>query len=107
MACRSSRSSTTTCRSGRARRRASGTSMHLEELFKEVPANKVILGIGNYAYDWTKGDLNAATLTYQGAVVQAKESKDSRDPSIARVKIDPKSLNPYYRYFDDADKEHI
>lgn len=83
------------------------TKARLAELFKEVPANKVILGLGSYAYDWPKGSDSAVTLSYQSAVVQAKESQDSKDPSVARVDIDPKTLNPRYRYFDDDGKEHV
>jgi len=83
------------------------TRNRLAEMFRQVPANKVILGLGSYAYDWPKGSDSAASLSYQTAVVQAKESQDPKDPSVARVEIDPKTLNPFYRYFDDDGKPHV
>jgi cellulose synthase/poly-beta-1,6-N-acetylglucosamine synthase-like glycosyltransferase/peptidoglycan/xylan/chitin deacetylase (PgdA/CDA1 family)/spore germination protein YaaH len=84
----------------------SWTQQQLAKVFKNVPAGKVVLCLGNYAYDWKKGDTAAVTMTYQGAVIQAKESTDPKDPNIAKIQIDPKSLNPFYSYFDDSDKEH-
>ncbi len=83
------------------------TKNHIDALFKQVPPGKVILGFGNYAYDWLKGSNNASTLTYQTAVIQAKESQDPKNPSVAQIKIDPQTLNPFYTYSDDADKEHV
>src|SRR5207245_1843491 len=47
------------------------------------------------------------TLSFQAAVLQAKESRDPRDPSIARVQIDAKTLNPFYKYYDDAGGQHV
>jgi cellulose synthase/poly-beta-1,6-N-acetylglucosamine synthase-like glycosyltransferase/spore germination protein YaaH/peptidoglycan/xylan/chitin deacetylase (PgdA/CDA1 family) len=86
----------------------SWTKHQLNKMFSEVPPQKVILALGNYAYDWQKGDKSggAVSLSYQSAVIQAKESKDPDDPSIANIKIDPKSLNPFYNYYDDRGKEH-
>lgn len=82
------------------------TRERLKELFKSVPPQKMVLALGNYAYDWQKGSNDAASLSYQAAVIQAKESRDPKDPAIGRIQIDPKTLNPTYRYFDDAGKEH-
>lgn len=78
----------------------------LKELFAVVPADKVVLGLGNYAYDWKDGELAGASINYQSAVVQAKESFDPQDPSVARITLDPKSLNPFYSYFDDSGARH-
>ena len=86
----------------------SWTKREMKKLLARVPANKIVMGIGSYAYDWTKGDnKDAASLTYQAAVIQAAESVDPKDPDIAKVKIDPASLNPYYRYYDDGGAEHV
>jgi cellulose synthase/poly-beta-1,6-N-acetylglucosamine synthase-like glycosyltransferase/peptidoglycan/xylan/chitin deacetylase (PgdA/CDA1 family)/spore germination protein YaaH len=86
----------------------SWTKDYLNQLMSMVPASKVILGLGGYAYDWKVSDpLHAANLTYQSAVIQAKESADPSDPSVARIKIDPTSINPYYHYFDEKGAEHV
>jgi poly-beta-1,6 N-acetyl-D-glucosamine synthase len=84
------------------------TQQLLAKLFKEVPPDKVVLGLGNYAYDWQKDNPgSAASLTYQSAIIQAKESQDPEDPNIGKVRMDPASLNPYYVYYDDKGKEHV
>src|SRR5262249_38401962 len=55
----------------------SWTKHKLEELLQSVPANKIVMGLGNYAYDWVKDKRNdAAHMNYQSAVLQAKESND-------------------------------
>ena len=84
----------------------SWTRTQLEKLFSSVPADKVVLAFGNYAYDWQAGDNNAVSLSYQSAVLQAKESQDPENPEVAQIKIDPASLNPFYNYTDDQDKKH-
>lgn len=83
------------------------TRRMLDNLLQKAPADKLVLGLGNYAYDWQKGHTAAESLTYQAAIVQAKESQDPDNPRIARVEIDRDSLNPMYRYIDDNDAEHV
>ncbi len=83
------------------------TRTTLDALLKKAPANKLVLGLGNYAYDWKKGQITAESMTYQSAVVQAKESLDPDDPRMGRIEMDRKSLNPMYRYLDDSGAEHV
>ncbi len=84
------------------------TKEQLQSLFAKVPPSKVIVGMGGYAYDWKKGVWqSAAQLSYQSAVIQAKENQDPGDPNEGRVQIDPVSLNPYYTYHDDNGAEHV
>ena len=78
----------------------------LKELFALVPPDKVVLGLGNYAYDWKDGEVNGASINYQAAVVQAKESSDPDDPTVAQITLDPKTLNPFYHYLDDSGARH-
>ncbi len=84
------------------------TALQLHNLFDvdKVPPQKVVLGIGNYAYDWTQGDDNAEPLGFQSAIMQAKESQDPKDPKTAIISLDPSTLNPFYRYFDDSGAAH-
>jgi peptidoglycan/xylan/chitin deacetylase (PgdA/CDA1 family)/GT2 family glycosyltransferase len=82
------------------------TRHRLADLFRRVPANKVVLALGNYAYDWKQGELSATSLNYQEAVLQAQESPDPEDPSIARIRLDPQTLNPYYEYYGDQNRRH-
>lgn len=78
----------------------------MAEVFRQVPASKVVAGFGTYAYDWEQGDLKAETMTFQAATIQAKESRDPDDPSVAAIHMDPQSLNPNYWYLDDDGKRH-
>ena len=84
------------------------TRQQLARIFAVVPASKVIVGLANYAYDWQEGDRReAAALSCEMATVQAEESLDPEDPTIARVEIDRGSLTPFYRYSGDDDKAHV
>lgn len=82
------------------------TEMWLKQVLAKVPASKVIMGLGSYAYDWKKDDLDAATLSYQDAVLLAKESVDPKDKSVAHIAIDQDTLNPTFKYYDDDGTIH-
>lgn len=85
------------------------TEEQLRILFEQerVPANKVVIGIGNYAYDWLEGSKVGDSISYQAAVIQAKESQDAENINTAHIAMDKVTLNPFYRYFDDAGKAHV
>ena len=71
------------------------TQQNLRRILKDVPAIKIVMGIGNHAYDWTAGVPGAADLTYQSAIVDCKESLPD-----SVITYDRKSLNPTFRYTD-------
>ena len=64
----------------------------------DVPADKMIVAIGNYAYDWEPGH-PAEERTFEEAVLTAKESEGN-------IHLDPASLNPTFDYADDQDHIH-
>ncbi|MFL6274200.1 MAG: polysaccharide deacetylase family protein [Blastocatellia bacterium] len=66
---------------------------------RDVPADKMIVAIGNYAYDWPEGGL-PATQTFQEALTRARENE------VEQIELDPASLNPTFRYvsYDQPDK---
>jgi cellulose synthase/poly-beta-1,6-N-acetylglucosamine synthase-like glycosyltransferase/peptidoglycan/xylan/chitin deacetylase (PgdA/CDA1 family)/spore germination protein YaaH len=66
---------------------------------KDVPAAKMIVAIGNYAYDWPEGSV-PKTLTFQEALTQARENE------VDQVELDAASLTPTFRYvsYDQPDK---
>jgi peptidoglycan-N-acetylglucosamine deacetylase len=76
---------------------------NLHELLKVIPAQKMIVGIANYGYDWPEPDKKshptAKELSVQEALLHAYESE-------AQVALDPASLNPHYSYSDDSDRVH-
>ncbi len=77
--------------------------------FKDLDANKVILGLGNYAYDWPikldkKGDMEKSGT--------GRELMDGPALNIARQAgvqpdMDEGDLNPYFTYDDAGGQTHI
>ena len=77
------------------------TREELKKLLQNIPADKIVMAVGNHGYDWTVGQSGAQDVTYQSAILTAKESQPD-----AYVHLDRKSLNPTFSYTDEvADKK--
>src|ERR1700730_3075330 len=76
---------------------------NLRQVLEDVPAQKVVVGIANYAYDWSeapkKANEPAKEMSVQEALLHAYESE-------AEVEFDPASLNPHYSYSDEHNHTH-
>jgi cellulose synthase/poly-beta-1,6-N-acetylglucosamine synthase-like glycosyltransferase/peptidoglycan/xylan/chitin deacetylase (PgdA/CDA1 family) len=76
---------------------------NLRQILEVVPAQKIVVTIGNYAYDWSeapkKANEPAQSLTIQDALLHASESE-------SQVEFDSASLNPHYSYSDEHDHVH-
>ena len=76
---------------------------NVRQVLDVVPAQKVIVAVGNYAYDWSEAPKKkpepAGSLTIQDALLRAYESETP-------VEFDPASLNPHYSYNDEHDHVH-
>ena len=76
---------------------------NLRQVMKEVPAQKIIVAVGSYAYDWSEAAKKtyepAQSLTIQEALLRAYESE-------TQVEFDAASLNPHYSYYDEHDHVH-
>ena len=77
---------------------------NIENLLKVVPANKVVMGIANYGYDWSAKTKSAPhpvgqAITFQQGIVTAVESESD-------VVYDPDSFNPHYSYEDEQNVVH-
>jgi cellulose synthase/poly-beta-1,6-N-acetylglucosamine synthase-like glycosyltransferase/spore germination protein YaaH/peptidoglycan/xylan/chitin deacetylase (PgdA/CDA1 family) len=70
----------------------------LDEVAREVPSSKIILGIAAYGYDWPDGG-TATTITYPEAMSTAKEFKSPID-------FDNDSYNCTYTYVDYKGVRH-
>ena len=66
---------------------------------KEIPENKIILGLAAYGYDWPTPQGEEPTLTYQQALSRARESE-------GEIEFDEDTYNLHYDYADDTDKVH-
>jgi peptidoglycan-N-acetylglucosamine deacetylase len=76
---------------------------NLRQVMEIVPAQKIVVGVANYAYDWTEVPKKAANsaqeFSVQTALLHAYESE-------TQVEFDPVSLNPHYSYSDEQDHVH-
>ena len=77
-------------------------SHELAGFLAQVPASRVVLGVGNYGYDWTGTSTKTNELSFGDAARMAQESKDSGDGDDGIIAIDKASLNPYFTYYDDG-----
>jgi peptidoglycan-N-acetylglucosamine deacetylase len=85
---------------------------NLRQIREVVPSQKIIVGIGNWAYDWTepqpadkKAERKAETephgeeFSVQEALLHAYESETD-------IEFDSASLNPHYSYEDEQNRTH-
>ena len=76
---------------------------NLRQVREVVPAQKIVVGIASYAYDWTegpkKGPGHAAEFSVQEALLHAHESETD-------IEFDPITLNPHYSYDDEQNHTH-
>src|SRR6267154_1274822 len=76
---------------------------NLRQVLDEVPAQKIVVGIANYAYDWPEAPkkqyATAEEFSIQEALLHVKESETD-------VEFDSDSLNPHYSYYDEHNHVH-
>ncbi len=66
---------------------------------RELDAAKTIIALGNYGYDWNDADDKVDEVTFQEALITARDSN-------ATPSFDPATGNPYFEYDDDDDSHH-
>ena len=65
---------------------------------RELDPNKTIIALGNYGYNWSDASDTADEVTFQEALISARES--STTPAFDRA-----TRNPYFEY-DEEDESH-
>lgn len=75
----------------------------VDRALRLVPEDKLVLGVGSYAYDWSGRHADAAT--YQEALTNAAGYADDL-PLKDAIDFDSGSLNSHFNYDDDSGKEH-
>ena len=65
---------------------------------KELDSSKTILALGNYGYNWSSANPEADEVTFQEALITARESS-------ATPAFDSATRNPYFEY-DEEDNSH-
>src|SRR5215208_3101794 len=71
----------------------------LARRMKELDPARTIICIGNYGYDWSNRQGEATELTFQEAVLSARDSE-------AEIKFDPATRNLYFDYDEDDGSHH-
>jgi cellulose synthase/poly-beta-1,6-N-acetylglucosamine synthase-like glycosyltransferase/peptidoglycan/xylan/chitin deacetylase (PgdA/CDA1 family)/spore germination protein YaaH len=66
---------------------------------RELDPAKTIVALGNYGYDWNDANNNVAEVTFQEALINARDSETA--PSF-----DPATRNPYFEYDEDDGSHH-
>lgn len=82
----------------------SWTESVLERALTKVPENRLVMGVGNYAYDWSQGNVGEA-MTFQEALAAANGYRDSEPPQDV-IEFDPESLNSHFEYDDEHQVHH-
>ena len=77
----------------------------LQQLKALVPAQKIVLGMNNQAYDWTRDKMPAQAISYQSAIALARDYRGDTTPQKA-VDFDPDALETTFEYSDDAGRAH-
>ena len=71
----------------------------IQRRMQDVPADKLVAGIGSYGYDWIAGKTPAAELSFQDALGLAEDSDDD-------IELDENSGNPRFNYKDEKGTSH-
>lgn len=77
----------------------------IESALQTVPKEKLVIGIGSYAYDWKRGATKANAVTFQEAMTIAMDNHEDEDPESV-IQVDPKALNRRFSYEDDNGDSH-
>ena len=70
-----------------------------------IGADKLVLGIGNYGYDWKAGTKDGESITNAEAIALAAGYRDEEKPE-AVIDFDPGTLNPTFDYVDENGAPH-
>lgn len=71
----------------------------VDDLAQKVPAEKIILGLGAFGYDWPTSANSSPNVTYQQALSRASASK-------SKINFDNDTYNLNYAYKDDKNIVH-
>ena len=70
----------------------------LDKRMRQLPADSTIVSLGNYGYDWIKGQAQATDKDFAEVMVEARDSG-------ATISFDDPSNNPHFSFQDD-DGDH-
>ena len=71
---------------------------NLANRMRDLDPAKTIIALGNYGYNWTEGKTRRKEVTFQEAVITARDRR-------RQIDFDPDTRNPYFEY-DEEDGSH-
>src|SRR5262249_42747299 len=77
----------------------------LHTFSENVPANKLVLGVGGYGYDWAMDGSGPQTVTTQEARALASGYRDTERAEDV-VNFDSATLEPNFDYTDEHNIQH-
>jgi cellulose synthase/poly-beta-1,6-N-acetylglucosamine synthase-like glycosyltransferase/spore germination protein YaaH/peptidoglycan/xylan/chitin deacetylase (PgdA/CDA1 family) len=77
----------------------------LDRALARIPADRLVLGMASFSYDWPAGGRQADALTYQQALLTARDNRPDEPPADV-IDFDAAALNPTFNYMDADAKEH-
>lgn len=75
----------------------------LDYAVMEIPAEKILLGIANYGYNWTLPCKKGAAAR----LLSLSEIPQTAYGQYADIRFDDTAQSPFFRYYDSAGTEHI
>ncbi len=77
----------------------------LARAIRQIPRQKLVIGLANFGYDWMDGRDWADSMSYQQAVLTAEKYHPGEAPAKI-VDFDDKYLNPTFSYQDENGTYH-
>ena len=72
----------------------------VDEILNQVPKNKLVLGLGNFGYDWSATGVGGKSVSVGGAYSLVKQNN-------ATFEVDPSSQNRFSKYLDSGGADRI
>ena len=76
----------------------------LSKILETVPESKVVVGIGNFGYDWIQGKAGAQDLSFQEALTTAAGYRSEAPQKVLR--FDEATSNTTFGYRDEDERLH-
>jgi cellulose synthase/poly-beta-1,6-N-acetylglucosamine synthase-like glycosyltransferase/peptidoglycan/xylan/chitin deacetylase (PgdA/CDA1 family) len=73
---------------------------NIAQRLPELDPAKTLIALGSYGYNWTEGEKDADEVTFQEALITARDSE-------AKVIFDPATRNPHFEYDEDDGSHHL
>lgn len=79
-----------------------------QKVFANIDSSKVVIGLGNYCYDWTINWQSDGSISSKGGqkLMLGKALTYARDAG-AKVQMSDYDRNPYFMYVDENNRDHL